>query len=80
LFVIAAAQGTDWKDAQITGAWYAVMFYSSNMVTYTSDTGLISLVNQNTESWVNIRTTMKYFNPSAWQVKGPFRYVSHMVG
>jgi hypothetical protein len=50
------------------------------MFSYTSDTGLISVVNQNIESWVNIKITTKYFNTIAWNVKGPFRYVRHMEG
>jgi hypothetical protein len=77
-YVIAEAQGTEWNGAQITDAGYFVMFYSRSMVTYTSDKGLISVRNQNTESSGSIRITMKYFNTSTWQVKGPFRFVRHM--
>jgi hypothetical protein len=52
-----------------------VMFYSRNMVTYTSDVGLTSVVNHTTKSSVTIRIMTKYFDTSARQVKGPFRHV-----
>jgi hypothetical protein len=45
--VIAADQETEWKVERTTAAGYFIMFHSRSMVSYISDTRLISMANQN---------------------------------